>query len=361
MGVHRSTARLADGREIIFFDERPRERHVHDLRDLEPRATGAGLRLDPLTRTWTAVAAHRQGRTFKPPADQCPLCPSVDGRHTEVPAEDYDVVVFENRFPSFAADADAPTAPAPFVERPGYGRCEVICFTSDHDSSFVDLTPDRVRTVLLALVDRTVELTARPGVEYVYCFENRGEEIGVTLLHPHGQIYAMPLLPPRIAALADTAAAHRRETGRCVQCDALAAELADGRRIVAARDHWVAYVPFAARWPYELRLVPRRHVPDLPSLTGAELDELGEVYLDALRRIDSLDTAPVPYIAGWQQAPTANRADWHLATEIFTLRRAPGRLKYLAGIESGAGLWINDVTPEAATERLRAAVARLVP
>lgn len=352
--VYRTSARLADDREIIFFDEEPAERHVDDPRDLEPRATSAQLRLDPLTRSWTAVAAHRLARTFKPPTDQCPLCPSVDGRHTEVPAADYDVVVFENRFPSFATDATGPTTAEPFVERPGRGRCEVICFTSDHDASFVDLEPARVRTVLRALADRTAELSAQPGVEYVYCFENRGEEIGVTLLHPHGQIYAMPLVPPRMASLTETARAHRRETGRCAQCDTLDAELADGRRIVAATEHWVVYVPFAARWPYELRVVPRRHLPDLTALAAAELDELGEVYLDAVRRIDSLDAGPVPYIAGWQQAPVGSgRGDWHLAAEVFTLRRAPGRLKYLAGIESGAGLWINDVTPEASAERLR--------
>ena len=351
-----TSAKLADGREIWFFDEQPTLRSVHDERPLEPRAGGSQLRWDRLTATWTAVAGHRQTRTFKPPSDECPLCPSVDGRLTEIPAESYDVVAFENRFPALSTVAVGEATGEPFVSQPGRGRCEVVCFTSDHEQSFVDLPPERVRTVLAALAHRTEQLTAMPEVAYVFCFENRGEEIGVTLQHPHGQIYAMPVLPPRIESLVNAADAHRDETGECLQCAVLADEIADGSRVVAENGTFVAYVPYAGRWPYEIRVVPRRHVGSLPGLTADEMGDLAALYQECLRRMDGLDDAgPVPYIAGWQQAPTGREDTWHLAAEIFTIRRAPGRLKYLAGIESGVALWVNDIPPETAAERLRTA------
>lgn len=350
-------AELADGREILFFDERPVSHDVRDLRNLDPRSSGSQLRHDPLTGEWAAIAGHRQARTFKPSADECPLCPSTADRHTEVPVPQYDVVVFENRFPAFSSQSAQLSSEEPFVALPGQGRCEVVCFTSDHNRSFVELDHNRIVTVLRALAHRTEELGAMPDVEYVFCFENRGEEIGVTLLHPHGQIYALPLVPPRVAARLEANARYRAHFGQCAQCAALAAELDDGSRIVTATDLWVSYVPFAARWPYEVRVVPRRHVPSLAALTPDELDDLARVYQDVLARLDSVDGAgPVPYIAGWQQAPARiDRDGWHLGAEIFTVRRSPGRLKYLAGIESGMGLWINDIAPEVAADRLRSA------
>lgn len=350
---------MADGREIIFFDESPVPRvDVRDVRELDPPVVGSQLRQDPLTGSWNAVAAHRQARTHRPPADQCPLCPSRNGAHTEIPTDSYDVVVFENRFPAFAPTVEAPSRGdsdhGPFVSSPGRGRCEVVCFTSDHYASLGALDTRRMVTVLRVLAERTVSLATTPEVAYVYCFENRGEAIGVTLLHPHGQIYAMPLVPPRIELLAAALDQSRTRSGECPQCRALTAELAVGDRIVVESEHTVAYVPFAARWPYEIRVVPREHKAMLSALSEEQLVDLAVTYRDVLQRLDRLDaTAPVPYIAGWQQAP-AGRDDWHLAAEIFTIRRGPQLLKYLAGIESGAGLWINDISPEFAAMQLRA-------
>ena len=205
----KNSAWLADGREIIYFDEAPglNRALARDLREgLAPLpAPGTwgpeqAVRWDPLLGEWVIIAAQRQERTFLPPPDQCPLDPSAPGRLTEVPADGYDVVVFENRFPSLRGASAVPgashTPPPPGLDdgmspqRPGYGRCEVVCFTSDHNASFASLTPQRVRTVMEAWADRTATLSAMDGVEQVYCFENRGEEIGVTLHHPHGQIYA---------------------------------------------------------------------------------------------------------------------------------------------------------------------------
>jgi UDPglucose--hexose-1-phosphate uridylyltransferase len=208
--------------------------------------------------------------------------------------------------------------------------------------------------VLAAWTDRSAALAARPGVEQVFCFENRGPEIGVTLTHPHGQIYAYPFVTPRTSRMLATSAAYRRDTGRNLFDEMLAAELADGSRVVIAGEHWTAFVPHAARWPYEVHLYPRRRRANLQDLTAAEQDEFCDVYLDLLRRFDRLFDTPAPYVSGWHQAPVREgRQEFALHLELFTIRRAPGKLKYLAGSESGMGAFTNDIAPEAAAATLR--------
>ncbi|HXV92806.1 MAG TPA: galactose-1-phosphate uridylyltransferase [Pseudonocardia sp.] len=365
--MRRTTAAMADGRQLFYFDDTEPyasggvTRAVPDTRDLARVEHGSVMRFDVLTGEWVTIAAHRMDRTFLPPADHCPLCPTRPGREpSEIPAGDYDVVVFENRFPSFAeSTADVPgevDGDPLWPQRPAVGRCEVVCFTSDHGSSFADLPLRRVRTVIEAWADRTAELSALPGVEQVFCFENRGREIGVTLEHPHGQIYGYPFVTPRTAQLLTRSGAHRQRTGRDLIADVLDAERKAGARVVLDGEHWTAYVPAAARWPVEAHLVPHRAVPDLAALDDAERDELAEMYRDLLRRLDRSfgELAELPYIAGWHQAPVRTGRDLtRLHLQLFSLRRAPGKLKYLAGSESGMGAWINDAAPERIAERLR--------
>lgn len=377
--MSRSRVNLADGRELFYFDdadhdpaaERPAvDREAPDRRELPPPPPPSELRFDPLTREWVAVAAHRQTRIFLPPSDECPLCPSTPERSSEIPAGDYDVAVFGNRFPSFSGGlpADPATEPAagptPFTPvRPGAGRCEVVCFTADHKASFASLPARRVRTVIDALAERTATLSALPEVEQVFCFENRGVEIGVTLHHPHGQIYATPFVTPRTRAMLAAATRHAEQTGgRNLYADVLAAERAAGERIVAGNEHWTAYVPAAARWPFEVHLAPHRQLPDLPALSTAERDALAPIYLDVLRRFDGLFDLPMPYIAAWHQAPTRTGRDLaYLHLQIFSIRRAADKLKYLAGSESAMGVFINDISPEQAAELLRNALRNVVP
>jgi UDPglucose--hexose-1-phosphate uridylyltransferase len=356
---------LADGREIIYVDEPGApERTAGDPRPQEERVHAGEIRWDALVGDWVAVAAHRQNRTFMPPKDECPLCPAGLGSvPSEIPERDYQVVVFENRFPSYSVGAEGADAPDPagvFGTRPASGRCEVVCFTSDHEASFKDLPVERVRTVIDTWADRTRELGARPEVEQVFCFENRGKEIGVTLPHPHGQIYAYPYIPARSAQLLEAATRHHERTGRLLGADILAAEQADGSRVVISGTHWTAYVPFAARWPVEVHLAPHRDVPDLDALDDAERDELAAVYRDLLGRLDRYYVdeagAPVrlPYIAAWQQAPAKRGRDVsRLHLQLMSVLRGPGKLKFLAGSESGVGGWVNDVAPERAAARLR--------
>ncbi|MFV0129483.1 galactose-1-phosphate uridylyltransferase [Streptomyces sp. HMX112] len=342
--MKKTSTRLADGRELVYYDARDDVvRHAVDHRPLAPVTTTSEIRRDPLLGDSVAIASHRQGRTYHPPVDACPLCPSRDGHRGEIPDSDYDVVVFENRFPSLAGDA---------------GRCEVVCFTSDHDASFADLSEERAALVLDVWTDRTAELAELPQVEQVFCFENRGTEIGVTLAHPHGQIYAYPFVTPRTERMRHSVAEHRTATGRNLFDDLVRRERAEGDRVVLAGEHWTAFVPYAAHWPYEVHLYPTRRVPDLRALDEAARTEFPRIYLELLRRFDRIfgdAGTPTPYIAAWHQAPLRDRRreDFALHLELFTVRRTSGKLKYLAGSESGMSVFINDVPPEAAARRLR--------
>ncbi|HEY5854509.1 MAG TPA: galactose-1-phosphate uridylyltransferase [Aldersonia sp.] len=371
--VRKTVATMADGRDLIYFDDSPpyvdgrRTRDVVDTRPLAPSSSESQLRYDVLTGEWVAIAAARMDRTFLPPPDLSPLAPTQPGRPaTEIPAADYDVVVFENRFPSLSRLAAHQQLPASvdgeplWPLAPGVGRCEVVCFTSDPDASFATLSPHRVRTVIEAWADRTAELSAMPGVEQVFCFENRGREIGVTLTHPHGQIYAYPYLPPRTQSLVRQARAHRAATGTNLLADVLDAERRSGRRVVLAGEHWSGYVPAAARWPLELHLAPHRDVPDFAALTDDERAELATVYLDLLGRVDRFfdGVDQTPYIAAWHQAPVGPDRDLgRLHLQLFSLMRSPGRMKFLAGSESAMGAWVNDTTPELIADRLNEVAA----
>ncbi|MCX5082251.1 galactose-1-phosphate uridylyltransferase [Streptomyces sp. NPDC056121] len=348
--MKKTSTRLADGRELIYYDSRDDVvRDAVDRRPLDPVASSSQIRRDPLLGDSVAIASHRQGRTYHPPADECPLCPSEGDRLSEIPDSSYDVAVFENRFPSLAGDA---------------GRCEVVCFTSDHTSSFADLTEEQAGLVLDAWTDRTAELSHLDSVEQVFCFENRGAEIGVTLGHPHGQIYGYPFTTPRTALMLRSLAEHKEQTGGRNLFDDVLAEERAGERVVLEGDHWVAFVPYAAHWPYEVHLYPKRRVPDLLALDDGARTEFPQVYLELLRRFDRLfgtEESPTPYIAAWHQAPFGTlddfsgvqRDDFALHLELFTIRRTSGKLKFLAGSESGMSVFINDVPPETAAERLR--------
>jgi UDPglucose--hexose-1-phosphate uridylyltransferase len=379
--MYRTRRKLADGREILYFDAEPHPREAIDNRDLPITTTHSQARFDALLGEWVVIASHRQTRTFLPPADQCPLCPSTDERFTEIPEHDYEVVCFENRFPSLSTAAtelaehviDAPLA----LLRNGFGRCEVLCFTSEHAASFAELDPARVRLVVDAWADRSAELGAIPGVGQVFCFENHGEEIGVTLSHPHGQIYAYPFVTPRAQKILANVARHREQHGGNLFGDFLAAERASRIRVVQSNEHWTAFVPPAARWPYEVQLFPHRQVADIDDLDDGERDAFAQIYLDVQRRFARRFPEPMPYIAAWNQAPTerslrsdeeapterslrsdqnaptAPRDEWWLHLQLFSIRRAPGKLKYLAGSESGMNVFINDTTPEDVAAELR--------
>ena len=356
---------LADGRDLFYFDDADTtlgpERAI-DQRALDPRPATATMRQDVLTGDWVSIAAARQNRVVLPPAHQDPLAPQTPANPSEVPAR-YDVAVFENRSPSFGPDlAGVPNAPRGLDDlaelglgrtRTSVGRCEVVCFSPETEGSLAGQTVSRVRTVVEAWADRTAALSALPGVEQVFPFENRGEEIGVTLHHPHGQIYAYPYVTPRTKTMLDAVT----RTAPDLFARILEFERA-GDRVVLAGEHWTAFVPFAARWPIEVHLLPHRHIPDLAATDSQERDELAVLYRRLLRGVDALYDTPTPYIAAWHQAPVhVGRDSIRLHLQLTSPRRAVDRLKYLAGSEAAMGAWIGDVVPEQVAARLRETVA----
>ena len=319
----------------------PDGRHVYLYGDAAPppdgyRAPSAATgvyqrRWNPLRREWVLVAAARQERTFLPERVDCPLCPSRPGHSTEIPSSRFDAAVFENRFPAMV---------------PPDGQCEVVVYTDDHDASFGSLPDAGLARLAEAWTDRFRALAGRPKIRYVYIFENRGEQVGVTLHHPHGQIYAYPFVPP--------VAQRERRAGGCLQCRLIQDELDGGRRLLIKRDGIVAYVPGYARWPYEVHLAPRAHRRSLLDTTAALRLSLLRAMQQVVRAYDRLFDVPMPYMMAMHQAPAGRGpGEAHLHVEFYPILRERAKLKYLAGSESGAGVFINDTLPEASAERLR--------
>ena len=312
---------------------------------------------------WTITSSVRMERTFLPPDDFCPLCPTLPGAfETEIPEPDFDIVVFENRFPSFFDPAPVPavegTPLAPV--QPSQGRCEVVVYTPEHRGSFGELALDRLFRLALVWQDRYRALGALEFVDYVMIFENRGREVGVTLDHPHGQIYAYPYVPPIPERELQLAGEYHERTRGCLTCAMLAEELADGRRVVLENEHFVTYVPFAARYPYETMVAPRLCRPSLAEMEEAELWSLVEALQAVALGYDALFDLALPYMMIFHQAPTDGQA-WlgaHFHVEFHPLQRAANKLKYRAAVESGAGSFINDSLPEEKAPELRAAIER---
>jgi UDPglucose--hexose-1-phosphate uridylyltransferase len=305
------------------------------------------LRYEELRGEEVVYAIHRQDRTFLPSRDHCPLCPTVPGGpQTEIPFAAFEIAVFDNRFPAFEAPE---------------GAAEVVVYSDDHDASLGTLAPARVEDLMWVWRHRYAELGARADVDYVYIFENRGVEVGVTLHHPHGQIYGYPFLPPvpRLELAADD------RLGGCAPCALLANELADGRRVLYENDGVVVYVPYAARWAYEAHVVMREHRASLLDCRPEELRMLADALQTLVRGYDALFERPFPYVMAVHQAPTAAREDTppaaehgHLHVEFYPPLRTAEKLKYLAGSEQGAGTFISDTLPEESAAKLREAIAR---
>jgi UDPglucose--hexose-1-phosphate uridylyltransferase len=314
------------------------------------------LRLDPLRNQWVAYATERNDRTFLP-TDFCPLCPSGKGGASEVPLDTFEVVVFENRFPAFGPDRRSGRP-----VRPPTTGCEVVVYTPEHDLTLAQLPPERVRLLVDVWADRYRELGARAEVAYVYIFENKGEEVGVTLHHPHGQIYALPFVPPFAQAELDASGKHLAGGGECLHCSELALE-ASGPRVVLEEGSVVGFVPRAARWPYEVHVYPRRHVASIADLDDAERWDLARALLGVSGTYDRHFGFSTPYVMAVHQAPT-DGTGWpqaHLHFEFYPPHRRGDRLKYLAGVELGAGTFVNDTRPEDTSAQLRRAAQKTVP
>jgi UDPglucose--hexose-1-phosphate uridylyltransferase len=360
--IKKITGKLFDGRDIHYFDDAGSSHSSEkkpDLREPADRPPLAELRLDPLNGEWIAVAAHRHTRAFLPPSHQCPLCPTTAENLSEIP-DFFDVAVFENKNPAFGALAVGESAPdlspqrdlALGQTRPAVGRCEVVVFSPEHNGSLGQMPVSRVLTVLEALADRTDELQRLPGVKQVFPFENRGQEIGVTLHHPHGQIYAYPYVTPRTQKVLEMASKNPELFDEIISFEK------GSERVLVESESFLAYVPFAARWPMEAHLLPKRKVANHAELTFDERVELAGIYSSLLHAFETVYETPSPYIAAWHQAPIAQGSEnLRLQLQITSPRRAADKLKYLAGSESAMGAFIADIPAETIANQLRQALS----
>lgn len=350
-----------DGRTLLLYGTAP----VDDAAAPSPggaaQAPNPHLRWHPLRGEWVAYAGHRQNRTFLPPAQYNPLAPTNDPRHpTEVPAGNWEIAVFDNLFPAFAATAhDPPTLDIPTA--PAKGRCEVVVFTQNPSATLGALPLGHLSLLMDVWADRCDELGRSSDVAYVFPFENRGVEVGVTLHHPHGQIYAYPFVPPIPARELERQRAHYEQHGRGLLEQLIAIELIDGERVLYAGEHVIAFTPICARYTYEVWIAPRRAAESLAALTPAERADFARALKTVLLKYDGLWGRPFPYIMGFHQAPTdgAPHPEAHLHAEFYPAYRMPGRLKYLAGSEIGAGVFTADSLPEQAAKELQAVAVNL--
>ena len=348
--MHKLELIKPDGRKLRLYakDAMPQVSYAPSPR-ATPTNANPHLRWHPLRGEWITYATHRQDRTFLPPAEYSPLKASDDAQHpTELPLGNYDVAVFDNLFPSLSLAAHDPPVIEGSPTLPGLGHCEVVVFTQDAHTSLGRLPAEHIELLLEVWGERYLELGKIPEIKYVLPFENRGVEVGVTLHHPHGQIYAYPVVPPIPARELELQKAHLQQHGRGLLEDLIKAELQSGRRLIFRGQYVTAFVPVCARYTYEVWIAPNRPAESLSDLTPVERREFALALKTVLLKYDGLWNKPFPYLMVFHQAPTDGEPhpEAHVHLEIYPPYRTPQKLKYLAGTELGAGFFAVDSLPE---------------
>jgi UDPglucose--hexose-1-phosphate uridylyltransferase len=353
--MFKKTLTKPDGRSLHLYSNTPIQ---DDIIPTNPTNDGKKpsphQRWHPLRREWVIYASHRQNRTFLPPKDYSPLSVSKNKDFpTEMPEGNYEVAVFENLFPSLnLSTEDRPSMDIP--TQPSKGVCEVVVFTKDPDSSLGELPQNRIKLILEVLGERTKELSKIDLIQYVMPFENRGIEMGVTLHHPHGQIYSYSFIPPVQERFLDSMKEYWKEKGAGLLEKIIQDEIKDKDRIILETESIICFIPSFARYPYETWIAPKRRVQFIYDLTTTEMNELSFVLKNLLLKFDHLWQKPFPYLMILNQAPVKGDYSFaHLFFQITPPYRTKDRLKYLAGTELGAGIFVNDSLPEEKAAELK--------
>jgi UDPglucose--hexose-1-phosphate uridylyltransferase len=354
--IHKRRLAKPDGRQLLLYGRAPIPEHLTAPSPVRDGSPNAHLRWHPLRGEWVAYASHRQNRTFLPPPEYNPLAPTTNpASPTEMPAGSWDVAVFENLFPALTMAAhDPPELGVPTA--PGKGVCEVVVFTQDPLATLGQLPLWHLELLIEVWADRYREIGDLAEIQYVFPFENRGVEVGVTLHHPHGQLYGFPFVPPAAVRELEQQRAYFERHRRGLLEDFIARETHEHARMIYDGAHAVAFVPVCARYPYEVWVAPRRPAPSFAALTDSERRDFARALKTVVLKFDGLWHRSFPYILAFHQAPTdgAPHPEAHLHGEFYPAYRMPGRLKYLAGSEIGAGVFTADTLPEQKAEELRA-------
>ena len=311
------------------------------------------LRWDPIQDKWIIVSGTRKDRPVT--GQVCPFCPGAD----EVPKTNWKVLSLPNKFPALLADPPAPDVSLDklYRSKPAKGGCEIILYTPDHDGSLANLSLEHIQSVIELWTARFKDLGERDYVRYVFIFENKGREIGTTLDHPHGQMYAFPFIPPLIKKELSTSRRYWKRHRACLFCKIKEKERYDKLRLVHENEGFLSFLPFFAHWPYGVHIYPKRHVQALTDLTARERQSFAAELKEVLTRFENLFDARFPYMMALHQRPCDGKSYpyYHLHMEFYPPYREKGKIKYFASVETGAGVVTFDYSPEMKAKELREA------
>lgn len=318
----------------------------------------AELRYDPLTNDWIMIASHRQNRP-QMPKDWCPFCPGSG----KVP-DDFDVLEYDNDFPALMQNPPVPddVAAGPYKTAPCHGKCEVILYSKEHTVTLPELPLPHVRKLVDLWCERHNIISADEKIKYVFIFENRGEVVGVTMPHPHGQIYGYPFIPKKLELECASMKKHKKETGKCLICDMMETEISEKKRIIFENEDFVVFIPFFSAYPYGLYIVSKAHKQYITEFTEREKDNLAAAIKNAAGTLDSLFDYTFPYMMCMHQAPvnSGDVSDFHFHIEFYPPMRSRDKQKFNASSETGAWAHCNPTCPEEKAEELRAAYKKFI-
>ncbi len=319
----------------------------------------AELRWHPLTRDWVIIASSRQNRP-QMPKDWCPFCPGSG----QVP-DDYEVLKYDNDFPALSQNPPIPDDVADdfFKTSENYGKCEVILYSKGHTTTIPELSNEHIRKLVDLWCERFTEITKDEKIKYCFIFENRGEAVGVTMPHPHGQIYGYPFMPKKIQLEVDSAKDYMAEKGKCLFCDMLSHEEKDGRRIIFENEYFTVFLPFFTEYPYGVYIMPKRHINYITEMTNEEKTAMAVTLKQTVGMFDNLFDYQFPYMMCMHNAPVNSgdfSKDYHFHIEFFPPMRSKEKIKFNASSETGCWAHCNPTCPEETSKELRDAYNRFM-